>query len=239
MLPSVSYRDETDALHARIAQLEQENAELSRRNEALAAGRQDDATARGWLGGPTRVDHERVFEGDLPASTHERVVEVLRERFRAVGETTVLGNTLTWRIGPPSMPRAIEVVLSARDGQTRLRISERNGNLAGGLFGGLLGGMGGGLVGVILPLVTMTEGFLTALALSTAWLGLTYLGVRALYGRAVSRRERELRTAAEEVDAVIERALAASATKVRVQAPEEADEDDATRGEQASRARRA
>jgi hypothetical protein len=234
----MSYRDDVDALRARIEQLEQENAELQRRYEALVARPADDTWARDWLGGPTRCEHERTFDGELPVATYERVVEILRERYRAMGETTVLGNTLTWRIGPPSAPRTVEAVLSSSDGKTRLRIGERNGNLAGGLFGGLLGGMGGVLVGVLLPFFAVRRGLVTALAVSMTCLSLTYLCVRAIYARVVSGRERELRAAAAEVDASIEQALAASAAEVRVAAPEDV-EDDVAGGEQAARARRA
>ena len=214
----MAYRDELEALRAHVERLEGENATLRRENGELRGGvGADESPSRtnGWLGGPLRIEVERSVAGELPPAGHELVVELLRERFGVIGETSVLGSTLTWKVGPPNTSRTIEVTITAREGRTRVRVLERLGDLAGGLFGGIVGGVGGGGLGAVIPLGVIVDPLL-ALVLAPAWVGAVYSIVRAGYGRATRGRERELHAVAGGLEDVIHRSIAQSGARVRV-----------------------
>lgn len=215
---SMAYRDELEALRAHVERLESENAGLARELAELrgAPGPEGERPrAHGWLGGPLRLEVERSVEGELPRAGHEQVVEVLRARFGMIGETTVLGSTLTWKVGRPSASRTIEVTITARDGRTRVRAVERLGDLAGGLFGGVVGGAGGGGLGAVVPLGVIVDPLL-AIVLAPAWLGAVYAIVRAGYRRVTLAREREIQHVVRELDEAIRTSIAQVAPRVRV-----------------------
>ena len=231
---SMAYRDELEALRAHVERLESENAGLARELAELRGAPAPDATrpsAHAWLGGPLRLEVERSVEGELPRAGHEQVVEVLRARFGMIGETTVLGSTLTWKVGRPSASRTIEVTITARDGRTRVRAVERLGDLAGGLFGGVVGGAGGGGLGAVVPLGVIVDPLL-AIVLAPAWLGAVYAIVRAGYGRVTLGREREIQGVVRELDEAIRTSIAQVAPRVRVADERTGSDDGAASGDE-------
>lgn len=93
-----AYRDDREALLARIEQLEGEldraQAELVRlRDGEEAESRQGSLL----LGGKTRIVHERTLEGELPDETLEELVETLRFHFGQMGRSESIGKTFAWQ----------------------------------------------------------------------------------------------------------------------------------------------
>jgi predicted lipid-binding transport protein (Tim44 family) len=112
-----------------------------------------------------------------------------------LGQADLKGQTLTWQSNTPQGERSLQVIVSSRDGRTRIRIEERLNNLAAGLFGGMVGGGGGGIgLGVGLG---VGIGALQSAAFATAWpvaiIGGAYLLARRVYGSTAKRRQRALR----------------------------------------------
>ncbi|MBX7190813.1 MAG: hypothetical protein K1X94_02080 [Sandaracinaceae bacterium] len=216
----MAYRDETEALRARVEELETENASL-REQLAVASATPDDVkneTARRWLGGPVLIEIDRSFQGTLSREAHEPIVELLQERFGAMGTASVIGNTLTWRQGPYNGQRVLEVTISSRRGQTRVHMLERLGSVAGGLFGGIVGGVGGGGMGLVIPLAMLVSPAL-ALGLAPLWLVFIYGIVRAGFGAMARRHEAEVHAAGTALVKIVEAELVPEPPRVRVDVP--------------------
>jgi hypothetical protein len=110
---------------------------------------------------------------------------------------------LTWRAESANKTRTIQMVVSVRDGRTRIRIEENLRQLAAGIFGGTVGGGGVGIgigMGIPVGLEVLGSGLFAAVA-PVAVMGLAYIGARAVYRNIVARRGRVL-------DEIFDRAVA-------------------------------
>lgn len=228
----MAYRDDKESLAARVEQLESElesaRAEITRlRGGHLAAGH-----THPMFGAPTRLRFERELPGALPEEADEVLVGILRDVFGEVGRLDRVGRTLAWTSSGAD-GRMVEVSFESRGEASVLRVTERLGGLAGGLFGGVVGGAGGGGLGGIIPLtILFAPDPLVAPLLGAAWMLAVYGTTRWGYKRIVTRRERQLATLTERLEAAARQAMEerASAPRVRVadQAAVDEDELDAT-----------
>jgi hypothetical protein len=196
----VSYRDELDAAHARIAALETDLARTQRElteakggalvkvsggDQALVRGNAGGQAAPRWLGAPAQLRFERELDGECPADAHTEMIELMRRAFGVAGTTTVLPGSLAWSIagGQNNLTPTVNIYVTARRGKTKLTLEQRLGQTIGAIYGGVGGGVGGG--GVALPIAAaMLSPFAVPVAL-VAWFGGTYALCRRLYrGRA-------------------------------------------------------
>jgi len=148
-----------------------------------------------WVAGPTEILFERVIDGELPESEYATMVDEIRRVMRNPGMVSQFGRSFSWMIARgPAIRRDMEVAVSVRRGQTRITVQESLNQLVGAVFGGIGGGMGGGGIG---PIIGVGVGALhlvgpAIIAIIPAWLGVTYLTARTVYGRISKRRAREL-----------------------------------------------
>lgn len=239
-----AYRDDREALIARLEQLEAELERARAENARLRRGGDGEPADRSvWLGGPTHVVHERVIDGERPDEALEELVETLRFSLGQMGRSEKIGKTFAWQteIDPQRGGRRVQVFVTRRGGTTRLRVEERMGALAGGLFGGVVGGAGIGGMATILG-VTAGTGVLLPFGLAGAvmWAGLTYGVVRTSFAAVSRSRDRQLARLTDELAEVLRDAMptAAPAVKARVEtADEEEDEVSAEREAERSRER--
>jgi tRNA A-37 threonylcarbamoyl transferase component Bud32 len=112
---------------------------------------------------PRQAEPVRIVSTAAPAVDVDRVadVEIRPEAFDAVavavakalgpGRATVFDGQLTWRSdgAPDSAARTIELTLTPRGGQTRVRVTEWRWRVPGRFLIGALGAVGGGIVGAI------------------------------------------------------------------------------------------
>ncbi len=158
-----------------------------------------------WVSGPTEILFERVVEGELPESEYATMVDEIRRVMRNPGMVSQFGRSFSWMIARgPAVRRDMEVAVSVRRGQTRITVQESLNQLVGAVFGGIGGGMGGGGMG---PIIGVGVGALhlvgpAIVAIIPAWLGVTYLTARTVYGRISKRRARELENLANRLAAV-------------------------------------
>lgn len=98
------------------------------------------------LGAPTVLSFERVVEVELPEEDFPLLIEEIRLTLRNVGSINTYGKSLAWQTAKSldQVGRDVHVMVTVRGGQTRIRVEEKIGALAGGLFGGIMGGGGGG-----------------------------------------------------------------------------------------------
>lgn len=237
-----AYRDDREALAARIEDLERE-LELARDELARLrrGGDGEPAEKSVFLGGPTHVVHERTLDGELPDEALDEVIETLRFTFGQMGRSETIGRTFAWQteIDPQQGGRRVQVFVARRGGQTRLRVEERMGGLAGGLFGGVVGGAGLGGVGAIIGAVAPT-GLLLPFGLAGAalWMGLTYGIVRTSFAAVSNRRNAQLFRLAEELEQVMANALrAAPAVRARVETDAEHEEAEVETARERARGR--
>jgi hypothetical protein len=198
----VSYRDDREADQARIAALEHELAQAKgklaalegRQSQALVLASQSalmagppSATAR-WFGAPGTLSLSRRFVGAFPVDRFEELIERIREITRDPGRTELLRSSLTWFAsrGEKSTGPYRVVTTTVRDGHTTLTVTDRLAGLAGAIYGGVGGGVGGG--GLSLPLLASAAVPVLAPVFILGWLGGVFLGARAIYKRAATKR---------------------------------------------------
>ena len=148
------------------------------------------------VGERLQLSHEAVVPGEIDETGFERVVGVIQRVAKEHGQPSLLGRTLTWRAETPNKSRTIQVVVSARGGETRIRVDERLHQFAAGLFGGSVTGLGlGAGIGIGVPLSTNVLGsVLFGVAFPIGMVGLTFIGAREVYRASVRSRTRALDT---------------------------------------------
>jgi len=219
----MSYRDDRDSDRARIEALEaelerskQRVAELEgRREQALVLASQgglartDTAKSRSnfWFGAPFELGLHKEFTGSFPVDRFEEVIETIRAITRDAGRSELLKTSLTWSAsqGHKSAGPFSVVTVSARDGVTRVAVTDRLSALAGALYGGIGGGVGGG--GVMVPILATIAAPVLAPAFFLGWFGSVYLGTRAIYKYAARRRATRLQQLFDAVCEVVARGI--------------------------------
>jgi hypothetical protein len=145
-----------------------------------------------WLGAPMLLADERVVDGEVPDSAHDEIIDEVQATFSTEGEAVTRGAALTWRASKPVLGkrRAVQVRVTSKGGQTRIRVEERVGELALTLYSGILigGGVGGVATILAIGLGWLGHGFESGL-LSAAWLGGMY-GLTRWVFRLVARGKR-------------------------------------------------
>jgi hypothetical protein len=222
----VAYREEREALRARLEELERENAQLRGRLASLSTPK---ASAHPLLGGALELTHEGTLERELSGEELERVEAIAAERLGR-GHRGLRGSRTRWtRVR--GTPRRIDLFVSSRDGRTRIRFVERTHALAGALFGGLGGGVGGGGLAFAVVMGILVSP-LAATGLGVAWLGLVYVMVRERFGAIVRRQDLELAALLAEIESSLAVPTSSASSRVRVEEPGDAspeptdDEDD-------------
>ena len=137
-----------------------------------------------------------VLEGEVSSDSVDRMLEEVQRAFADGGTVTRTGRSATWsasRTLASSRLSSLVVAITARDGQTEVRITEKLDNLSTALFVGL--GFGGSAVGVAISGAVGMGEFgnplvFAALAVTavTGFVG----AARTLYTRSTRRRRREL-----------------------------------------------
>jgi hypothetical protein len=171
-----------DPLHLRRAALEVE----SDLDEPSIANR--------LAGQALELRFEATVAGELSPAGLERVVSVIQGAARDHGRSSLVGQTLTWRNEPGSGMRATQVVVTSRDGETRIRVEERLQEVAKQLFGGVVGGVGTGVgvgVGIGVGLGVLGSALFAA-AFPVGVLAISYLAAREAYRLRVQERRRTL-----------------------------------------------
>ncbi len=151
-----------------------------------------------FLGAPTVLSFERVVEVELPEEDFPLLLEEIRLTLRNVGSINTYGKSLAWQTAKSldKVGRDVHVMVTVRGGQTRIRVEERIGALAGGLFGGIMGGGGGGAMAIIVNLFPSGPS-IAGLGLIVAWLGGMYGLSRTIFTGVASKRGHELRGLAD------------------------------------------
>jgi hypothetical protein len=137
-----------------------------------------------------------VLEGEVSPDSMDRMIEEVQRAFADGGTVTRTGRSATWsasRTLASSRLSSLMVAVTARDGQTEVRITERLDNLSTALFVGL--GFGGSAVGVgisgAIGMGEMGNPLVFAAMAITAASGF-YGAARTLYTRSTRKRRREL-----------------------------------------------
>jgi len=212
----MGFRDDREALRARLEAAEHELEAAREENRALRAREELPGGPGTWfLGAPTVVSIERVVEGELPEGAQEELVEALRGRFQTLGQASRVGRSLAWTSASSSSDQGVEVSVAPRAGRTVVRVMERFEGLAGGLFGGVVGGLGGGGLGAVFSLAYLLRVPALLPFLIVGWVGAVYAIVRAYFRATVRRRAMELRAAADELAEIAEASVTA-APRMRV-----------------------
>jgi tRNA A-37 threonylcarbamoyl transferase component Bud32 len=194
----------------------------------LAAGRAPVATAAlvlslnpsgGLVGAPTTLMAERVIEGEVPPDQFDGLVEEARAAFHAVGHTSRTDRMLIWTARRPKKPFNLLDVkdmlesgvggdapdalvrVSVRGGETRIRVEQRLGEMAGGVFGGIMGGVGGG--GMLTSLIVGFGAFNLPIALAAVaaagFVGGSWALSRAIFRAVVASKQTTLDRLADQL----------------------------------------
>jgi hypothetical protein len=220
------YRDDRAADQARIESLERQLtdaqgriAELEgKRSQALVlAGSKDIApsgkatsAAAKWLGGPLKLELARTWEKEFPVDKFEDLIEMIREITGDNGRVELLKTSMTWYSSsqPKGTGPFIEVRISVRNGQTKLEVKDRLGQLAGVIYGAIGGGVGGGAImapiGASIAVPVLTPVFVLA------WFGGFYFGLRKLFKSRARKRAEALQKVFEQIETEVAKKLEAT-----------------------------
>ncbi len=146
-------------------------------------------------GAPMSISIERVIEGEVPEDEYSRLVEEIRVAFGNVGVVSTLARSLAWQYSKTGAGegRDVHVTVITRANQTRIRIDERLGQIAGGLFGGIVGGGGGGGGSATFGILMGAAGLPVVAVVGAATLVTScYLLARTLYTRTYRKRHKVL-----------------------------------------------
>ena len=150
----------------------------------------------GIFGTPAKIDYERVIDRQIAEHEYEAVLEEIRGTLGEVGRINpTLGKSLSWNSLSfqntlEGSGRLTHVMVSPKDGKTKIRITE-GGGVHTGLFvgttimGGILGIALGEALGISIP------GILVPPALATV-VGVSYLVSRAVFRTMMAKRRRTL-----------------------------------------------
>jgi hypothetical protein len=152
-------------------------------------------------GAPMSAVIERTLPFEVSSDALESLIPLIQARSETSGQGGIAGSTLTWRATSQGSARDLQILVASRNGETRIRIEDRHGQLAGGLFGGVLGGVGGGVglgaglpIGLIFGSAAITVGF------PILFIGGTYAACRAGFRNIVARRSREIQQLADTLE---------------------------------------
>jgi len=149
-----------------------------------------------FLGEVKTLESIEVLEGEVSRDCMDRMLEEVQRAFADGGTVTRTGRSATWtasRTLASSRLSSLVVAITARDGQTEVRITERLDNLSTALFVGL--GFGGGAVGVAISGAVGMGEFgnpLVFAAMAVTAVSGFYGMARTLYTRSARKRRREL-----------------------------------------------
>ena len=157
-----------------------------------------------FAGGPTRIFHERVIEGELDERDFPVVVDEIRRLMENPGQVAQFGKSFSWVLVRGTGNREAEVAVSVRAGFTRISCSENLRQLVGACFGGIMGGMGGGGMGLLGALIggALHMPGLLAVAIP-AWFATSFLVARTVYGRNASSRDQRALQLVDRLDALV------------------------------------
>ncbi len=174
-----------------------------------AAAELDSETRQGGLGPLLAGDQiqltiERSFDGELDTSALESLVPAINAAADITGSVSSVGRTLNFSGGGQQSTRAVQIMVSSRDGRTTIRIEERYGQLVGALFGGIVGGGGVGFgVGLGSGIGAAVGSVALTVALPFGAMAATYGIARFAFKRVVARRRRALRKLVDQVGATV------------------------------------
>ncbi len=207
----MGYRDENDAMRARLEQLETTNARLASENACLKGETDEGTLLERALGGRLVIRTERTIEGELSEEDRARALDEVRASLGVQGRTMQLGPTTVFRTrrvesGRRGQARCgesfIQVTITPRDGVTKVKIVERRGLLAGLLFGAFGAGIGVGGLALILPLSILAHP-LVVLATVPAWIATAFFGIRKIFSAASRSRTATLERAASRIESEV------------------------------------
>lgn len=173
-----------------------------------AQGTVGESLSSGFLGAPISIELESVVPKEVADSVLESLIPLIQRASDSVGQPSLLGRTLSWQTISTQSAKSLQLTVSTGNGETRLFLEERYGNMAGGLFGGIMGGVGGGVgigVGVGVGLGALGSAFF-ATVFPAAIVGGSYLLSRAIYASFVKRREKVLQRLMGDMEARVDAA---------------------------------
>lgn len=144
---------------------------------------------------------ERIVPGELPEEGFEQAILEIQRAFSGSGNPSMVGRTLMWKSDAMEHQSSLQVTVSSRHGETRIRAEERlHGTAAAAHLGLVVGaGMGVGLgVGFSVGLAVLGSALFATL-FPVGAIGGIYAGVRHWMKKFGVKRRRELERMADRI----------------------------------------
>lgn len=166
------------------------------------------------VGDELMLVREMTLPGELPDAGFERLVAAIQTNSREHGHPSLLGRTLTWRAETPSKTRTVQIVVTSRDGETRIRLEENLTQTAAGWVAGMTAGAGAGFgLGLGLPIgIEVLGSVLFSIAAPLGAIGISFIASRAIYRAVVNHRRKAVNELFERTVAEAREAIAAAQT---------------------------
>ena len=174
------------------------------RDAARALAKSDIEPESGWfLGAKPKIELQRIFDGEIAEADFEEVLEEIRLAMGEVGRINpTLGKSLSWNSlsyqnSAAGLGRLTHVMVTPKDGSTRIRMTESPGQHSV-VFLSLL--VAAGVLSVAASGALVQGGLLQAVpAVVASIFGGTYLTLRTTFKRLIRRRYRLLTDLMEKV----------------------------------------
>jgi hypothetical protein len=160
---------------------------------------------------------ERVVEGELPEAEYAVMVDETRRFLKRVGQVFQLRGSFTWATGGQSR-RHLQILVSVRNGRTRITIQESLGHLVGEAYGALA--FTGASLGAI-PIMALSSLLHVPFAVSVPlWVLTAFAAARLVFRNTARRRQRQLEELAGRLESLAQELISPRAAPKRSAPPQ-------------------
>jgi serine/threonine-protein kinase len=164
-----------------------------------------------FTGGRHKLQYEIVVDGEMPEDDYDLLIDIIRRGTGHTGTLATVGRSLSWHTHANG--RDVQVSVLPRGGKTAIRVSDNLTQVAGGIFAGLMGGFGGAGGAIWMGIGAKMHNPMFGLAMWVGTAALSYAGARVWFSVGTRRRDRELKSLAEEIAAQATESIAAARRK--------------------------
>jgi hypothetical protein len=159
-----------------------------------------------FLGNKHRIILKQEIPVEIPVEKYENFLPIIQKATHISGNHSLIGNTFTWGVSDYQTGQNMHIMITSKEGKTKVEVESNLGQVAGGLFGGLMGGVGGGVgfgVGFGVGIGAMAS-FLFALLFPLGTLGVSYLLARIIFNTVSKSSHKKLKRLMKEIVKEIE-----------------------------------
>lgn len=159
-----------------------------------------------FLGNKHRIVLKQEIPVEIPVEKYENFLPIIQKLTHISGNHSLIGNTFTWGVSNYQTGQNMYIMITSKEGKTRVEMESNLGQEAGGIFGGIMGGVGGGVgfgVGFGVGIGALAS-FLFTILFPLGALGVSYLLARLIFKAVCKSSHKKLKRLMKEIVKEIE-----------------------------------